>query len=262
MDYSQVNRKAWDAKTEVHWRSEFYNIKRFLSGKQTLNPIELSLLGEVKGKKVLHLQCHFGLDTLSISRLGAAKVVGVDFSEVAIEKARELAEACGLSTKFVCCDVYDTLKHVEDQYDRVFATYGTIGWLPDLQPWAKVIANALLPGGKLVFVEFHPVVWMMDDDFQQISYRYAKGDPIIETNQGTYADPMANLHTQTITWNHGLAEVVTSLLNEGLHITHFQEYDYSPYSCFKHLVEFEPGKFRVKHLSDKIPMVYSLVAGK
>lgn len=260
-NYLEINRNSWNKKTEVHINSEFYNQDSFLKGQSSLNNIELELLGDVSGKKILHLQCHFGQDSISLSRLGA-EVTGVDLSDKAVEKAKEIAAELQQTTQFICCDVYDLPNHLNEKFDIIFTSYGTIGWLPDLDKWAKVVSHFLKPKGKFVFVEFHPVVWMFDDNFEKIGYNYFNSEPIIESENGTYADKSADISQENITWNHSLSEVFTSLLNNGLEISSFDEIDYSPYNCFSNTVEFESGKFRIKHLENKIPMVYSLVSKK
>jgi len=260
-DYLQINREAWNAKAEVHFDSAFYDVEGFVKGKNSLNEIELNLLGNLQGKSVLHLQCHFGQDTISLSRLGA-KATGVDFSDSAIEKARELARQLGTDTQFVCCPVYDLPQYLDETFDFVFTSYGTIGWLPDMEKWAAIIARFLKPGGQFVFVEFHPVVWMFDDDFSGIAYSYFNTGQITETESGTYADRKSGITHEYIMWNHGIAEVLKSLLNHKLEILAFDEWNYSPYNCFRHTVEVEPGKFRIAHLDNKIPMLYSLKAVK
>lgn len=260
-NYIDTNRETWNKKVDFHLESSFYDMTSFRQGKSSLNSIELDLLGDVKGKSILHLQCHFGQDSISLSRLGA-QVTGVDLSDYAIDKARNLATELNTDTQFICCNLYDLENHLSGQFDVVFTSYGTIGWLPDLEKWAKLIAHFLKPNGRFVFVEFHPVVWMFDDDFDRVGYRYFNSGAIIESHTGTYADKSADITQTSITWNHGLAEVFTSLIQNGLQIAVFQEFDYSPYNCFNHTEEFESGKFRIAHLQDKIPMVYALSAVK
>jgi len=257
-DYKNINRQSWNDRVDSHLQSEFYDVEGFLKGQTSLKEIELPLLGDVNGKSILHLQCHFGQDTLSLQRMGA-KCTGIDLSDKAIVLARELNEQLGLDAEFVACDVYDTSNHIHGKFDIVYTSYGTIGWLPDINRWAEVIAHFLKPGGKLVFVEFHPVVWMFNDDFTKVKYPYHNADPIVEQESGTYADREADISPKYVSWNHGLGEVVTALLKAGLKVEAFQEYNYSPYNCFANTVEFESGKFRIRHLGDKIPMVYSVV---
>lgn len=257
-DYQSINKDAWNKRTEYHVDSEFYDMPSFLDGKNSLKEIELPLLGDVKGKLLLHLQCHFGQDTLSLARMGA-HVTGIDLSDQAINKANQLTKDLGLEAKFHCCDVYDTPQVVNNQFDIVFTSYGTIGWLPDLDKWANTIKQCLKPGGKFIFADFHPVVWMFDDDFKGVAYKYSKSEPIVEDLTGSYAAE-ENFETKSVSWNHGIGEVLQALMNQGLQLEHFSEYHYSPYNCFRGTEEIEPGKFIIKSLGDKIPMVYAIVA--
>lgn len=164
--------------------------------------------------------------------------------------------------QFICCDLYDLENHLDKQFDIVFTSYGTITWLPDLERWATIISNFLKSNGRLIFVEFHPVVWMFDDNFDKIGYNYFNVAPIVETESGTYADKGAAISQSYVTWNHSMSEVVGSLLNHEMEVVGFQEYDYSPYDVFNNMIEFEPKKYRIKHLDNKIPMIYAIVATK
>lgn len=260
-DYLHINRNSWNHKTDIHLKSDFYDMASFLKGKSSLKEIEINLLGQLKDASVLHLQCHFGQDTISLSRLGAS-VTGVDFSDNAIRHAQQIAADTNSNARFICCDIYDLALHLDEKFDLVFSSYGTIGWLPDLDKWAGIVSKFLKPGGRFVFVEFHPFVWMYDDSFEKISYRYFNSGPIAETESGTYADKTADITQDYIMWNHGLSEVLSSLIQNGLEIQSVKEYDYSPYDCFQKTIEFEPGKFRLKPFGDMIPLVYSLVATK
>ncbi|MFD2907464.1 class I SAM-dependent methyltransferase [Flavobacterium ardleyense] len=260
-DYKDVNKKTWNNKVAIHVASDFYNVSDFLKGKNSIPEIDLALLGDIKGKTILHLQCHFGQDTLSLARLGA-KCTGIDLSDKAIEKAQEFNEKLGLDCKFICCDIYDTPKYIDEKFDIVYTSYGTIGWFPDLDKWAKVITHFLKPGGKFIMADFHPVLWMFDDDFKEIFYNYFNVEQITEEESGTYAEKGAAISNHTITWNHPTSELLNALLNNGLVLNCFNEFDYSPYNCFNQTEEFELNKFRIKHLKNKIPMVYSLSATK
>lgn len=257
-DYLEINRHAWNLRTSVHKDSAFYDLAGFKEGKTSLNPLELEALGDVRGKKLLHLQCHFGQDTLSWARLGA-QVTGVDLSDEAIALARQLNQELGLDAAFVCCNVYDLPQHLAGQFDLVFTSYGVLGWLPDLARWAQVVAHFLKPGGTFFLAEFHPVVWMFNNSFTQVQYSYFNnGGPIIEESTGTYTDRNAPIQYKEYSWNHSLSEVLEPLLRQGLQLVRFQELPYSYYNCFANTVQGEDGFWRIKGLEGKLPLMYAV----
>jgi SAM-dependent methyltransferase len=262
--YFDANKELWNQRTVVHKDSSFYNLAGFKAGENVLTPIELNEVGKVKGKKMLHLQCHFGMDSLNWARLGA-DVTGVDLSDEAIKEARQLNDdpsinTRGMEAKFICCNVYDLKEHLDEAFDIVFTSYGVIGWLPDLDRWAEIIAHYLKPGGIFYMAEFHPVVWMFDDEFTHIKYYYDNREVIVTENEGTYTDRNANIKGKEYGWNHSISEVLNALINAGLEIELFNEYMYSPYSCFRNSIEFEKGRWHIKGMEGKIPMVYSIRA--
>lgn len=257
-NYIDVNRTLWDNRAQHHFTSDFYDVPGFLAGQNSLKDIELALLGDLKGKKVLHLQCHFGLDTLSLARLGA-KVTGVDLSTVAIQKANELARQTGLEARFIVSDVFSLDQRLQETFDLVFTSYGVIGWLPDLVPWGKTIRQFIKPGGHFVMAEFHPVMWMFDKHLKKVEYAYFNEELIIEKEEYSYAGAKEGL--EAYCWNHPLADVFSALLKQGLHIQDFQEYNYSPYDLFEES-ETVPGGFQVKGQKNIFPYVYSIKAGK
>lgn len=261
MNYLKINREAWNDKTVVHLQSEFYDQKAFFAGKNSLKNPELDVLGDVKGKRILHLQCHFGQDTLSLVRMGA-KVTGLDFSEVAIENAIQISKELGLDAQFVCSDVCELPKELHNQFDIVFTSYGTIGWFPDLAPWSETIKNALVPGGKFIMVDFHPFVWTFDNDMKYIQYDYFNSEPIEEEIEGSYADRNAPIKTKTISWNHGIGEILNTLIQAGISIHEFSEMDFSPFDCFSNLKKLEEDKFVFSHIEPAIPMIYRIVGEK
>ncbi len=258
--YLDINKASWNKRTEIHFDSSFYDNESFLKGRNSLNEIELNILGDLNGKKVLHLQCHFGQDTLSLERLGA-EVTGVDLSDVAIEKANVLASRLDSKARFICCDVYGLKEVLDEKFDVVFTSYGTIGWLPDINKWASVVSHFLKPKGQFVFAEFHPVVWMFNDDFSKVEYRYFNDEAIVEI-QGSYTDGTEDLCTKNVSWNHGLGEVINALIGVGIQILDLKEYDYSPYDCFSGTQEMEPGKFIIEKMGRNMPMVYSIFGQK
>lgn len=260
-NYLNINKYLWNQKVDYHIKSDFYDVPKFLKGNSSLNKIELDLLGDVNGKSILHLQCHFGQDTISLGRMGA-KTTGIDLSNKAIKQAKSLAKETKIEAKFICCDIYDLPKHLNEKFDIVFTSYGTIGWLPDINKWGQIISKFLKPKGTFIFAEFHPVVWMFDENLEKIKYNYFNSGAIIETEIGTYAYKNAAIKDESVTWNHSISEVINSLISNGLEINSLDEYDYSPYDCFNKSVEISPNKYRIKPLENKIPMVYSVVATK
>lgn len=259
--FFEANRQGWNQRTRVHTKSAFYDVAGFKQGKSSLNQPELNALGDVSGKTLLHLQCHFGQDTLSWARAGAI-VTGIDFSEEAISTAKSLAAELQLPAQFICCNVYDTLQHIQPHFDIVFTSYGVIGWLPDLDQWAQVISDALQPGGTFYMIEFHPVVWMLDDNCERITYPYYNASVIVTEQQGTYTDRNAPIQFKEYSWNHSISEVLNALIRHGLVIQEFNEYMYSCYNCFNNMVQGPDGYWQIKGLEDKLPMMFSVKAVK
>jgi len=260
-DYFKVNKETWNKKVAVHAKSEMYDLNAFKDGKSSLKSFELESLGDVSGKSLLHLQCHFGQDTLSLSRLGAT-CTGVDISDEGIKLAKELNEELGQDAEFVCCNVLDTSDHVKERFDIVFTSYGAIGWLPDLKPWGRMISERLKPGGVFFIAEFHPIVWMFDylGDKPIMKYGYDQSEAIYEEYTGTYADESSSMVSKEYGWNHGLGEVVSALTESGLHIEYLKEHDESPYDVLPNLVESDSGNFITK---DRLyPLIFTLKATK
>ena len=260
-NYIEINRQLWNARTAIHFESDFYQVDEFIHGGSSLQSIELERLSNLEGKKVLHLQCHFGQDSISLARMGA-EVTAVDLSDEAITRGRQLAKDCNAAVRFICCDLYDLPNQLGDTFDLIFTSYGVIGWLPDLDKWASVISHFLNPKGRLLLVEFHPLVWIFDSNFNHIQYDYFNRETIIETETGTYTDRDAPIELESVCWNHPTSEVLNSLLKNGLTIEAFDEFDYSPYNCFNKTIACGKNQYRIEHLGNKIPMVFSVEAVK
>ncbi|MFD1063202.1 class I SAM-dependent methyltransferase [Winogradskyella litorisediminis] len=260
-NYFETNKATWNKKVAVHAQSDMYNMEAFKAGKSSLMPYELKALGDVKGKSLLHLQCHFGQDTLSWSRMGA-KCTAVDLSDEGIKLAKQLNEELGLDAEFVCCNVLDTSKHISETFDVVFTSYGTIGWLPDLKPWAHMISERLKPGGVFYIVEFHPILWMFDynEDKPEMKYHYSQDEVIYDEYEGTYADQSSKMESKEYGWNHGLGDVVNALIEAGLQIEYLNEHDESPYDVFPDLVKSENGMYIMKN--QLFPMIFEIMARK
>jgi SAM-dependent methyltransferase len=222
------NRRLWDAWTAIHTTGSFYDVQRFRDDPTDvrIRPWEREEVGDVTGRSLLHLQCHFGLDTLSWARLGAEHVTGVDFSEPAIVFARELATETGLEdrSRFVASDIYELPGPLAGEtFDIVYTGRGALGWLPDLAPWARAIASFLAPGGIFYIHEGHPVLWALADDQSgtglAVGYDYWGGETLSFPVEGSYADPTADVDAEVEHgWNHSLGEIVTLLASNGLRI--------------------------------------------
>ncbi|MBB4080635.1 SAM-dependent methyltransferase [Lewinella aquimaris] len=257
-DYLSHNRAHWNARTPAHLQSDFYDVEGWLAGKDSLREIELALLpADLTGLRLLHLQCHFGQDTLSLARRGAI-VTGVDLSNAAIAAARDLAERAGLDARFICCDLYSLPDHLDETFDLVFTSYGTIGWLPDIGRWAEIVRRYLRPDGTFVFAEFHPFVWLWNEDRTAIQYGYFGGQPIVEDVEGSYTDKSEGVRGKMISWDHPVSSVIGALLERGLRLETFEEYDYAPYDCFPDTVRVGEQRWQLKQLPGLIPLTYAL----
>lgn len=257
----------WNEAAPLHAASAFYDVEGFLKGKSTLQPIEVEKLGDLRAKTLLHLQCHFGMDSLSLARLGA-KVTGVDFSDEAIKLAQALNEKLGLDAEFVCSNVYDLQQHLSGQYDIVYTSYGVLCWLNDLPSWARTIAHFLKPGGTFLIVEGHPLAGVFDSKEGQIyiadTYFYEQTPYTDSGDNGTYAVPDAKMkHTTTNEWAHSISEIMQVLWSAGLKITSFEEYPYHFYEKFVGMmVRNEDGWWVLKDEKLKLPMMFSMMARK
>lgn len=269
-DYQQANRELWDEYASIHTQEGlgFYKIKEFRAGESALHPLEIEELADhVQGKELLHLQCHFGLDTLSWLRHGAAHVTGVDFSPRSIELARTLAEETGLTERstFVESSIEELPNNLSGQFDVVYTSYGVLIWLPDLKPWAAAINRFLKPGGTFYIAEYHPVSYILDDtvDELKIAYPYFTDGTVQEwVVEGSYADRNASYKGVSYEWPHTLGEVVTALAGTGLHIEYLHEHDYSNYAAFAFMDQVDDRKYRLREHADSMPMMFSIRATK
>ncbi|MGO8700366.1 MAG: class I SAM-dependent methyltransferase [Limisphaerales bacterium] len=256
--YKKANKDLWDKLARINVKSKFYDVAGFVKGKSSLHPIVLNLLGPIEAKSILHLQCHFGMDALSLARMGAV-VTGVDFSEAAIEEARKLNDLLGLDGKFVVCDVDVLDEHLSGKFDMIFASFGVLGWHSDLERWALIVSHFLKEGGTFCLAEFHPALWMLNEEQSRIEHSYFKKAPIISPDEKSYADPEAGSMGTSYCWNHSLGEVFGALETAGLEVFGFKEYDYSPYNIFANGVETD-GNYYIKGFEGIIPLAYSLSA--
>lgn len=262
--YRKNNQALWNEWTRINAASTMYQLDEFIAGENKLNPLEISEVGPVAGRSLLHLQCHFGMDTLSWARLGA-NVTGVDFSDEAIRLAQKLSQQTGLPGRFICCDLYDLPQHLTETFDIVYTSYGVLSWLPDLPNWAKLVARYLKPGGIFYIAEFHPLSMMLDETAEQpvLRYPYFKEGPVEFAVQGSYADPTAECAVKTeYDWFYTLEGVITSLLAAGLKLEFVHEFPYTVYPQLPYLVHGEDGYWRMPPHQPALPLLFSIRAQK
>lgn len=264
--YLRANRRRWDALVPLHAASPFYDVEGFRAGRITLRDVEREEVGSVEGKTLLHLQCHFGLDTLSWARLGA-RVTGVDFSARAIALAGELRDEAGLDAAFLRADVYDLPESLEGDFDVVFTSYGVLCWLPDLPRWAAVVARFVRPGGFFYMVEEHPFasVFANDPDTTglEVAYPYFPSEePLRFEEAGSYADPEADVGEPSYEWPHSLGEVVTALLQAGLRLEYLHEFPFDSWRRFPFMRQDEAGRWWLQGVKEDLPLTFSLRARK
>lgn len=265
-EYRQSNRKMWDELAQINARSQFYNLAGFKAGEKILHPLELAELGPfVAGQRLLHLQCHFGMDTLSWARLGA-QVTGVDFSPKAIEMAQNLAAELNIPARFLCSDIYDLPAILDETFDIVFTSYGVLTWLSDLGGWAGLVARYLRPGGRFYMAEFHPTGMMLDDGSPAPLLRYDYFDPQVmafPNTAGSYADPQATISVEfSYEWQHPLGEVISSLCAAGLRIEYLHEQDFMCFKMAPYMVQSGENEWRLPPDHPRLPLQYSLMAHK
>ncbi|MEQ9519913.1 MAG: class I SAM-dependent methyltransferase [Parvibaculum sp.] len=263
-NWRELNKLSWDERVPIHVRSRLYDVAGFkagfAAGRHSLVHGELQAL-DVAGKSLAHLQCHFGLDTLSFAGAGA-HVTGLDFSDAAIEAARGIAAEVGVDARFVVADVYDAVAALGETYDIVYSGIGAICWLPDIEAWARVVASLLKPGGEFYFVEFHPLEWIWGEDFTPTYDYFTDAAGLRLVNGQSYAGDDRLTHTETVQWNHSLGAVVTALARAGLTITELTEHDATMVKGWDFLVEREDGLYAMPPERANLPFMYTLRAKK
>ena len=272
-EYLEANRALWDSWTRINLDSRMYDVEGFAAGRGgDLDAIALAGPGDVRGKSLLHLQCHFGMDTIRWARHGAA-VTGVDFSPEAIAAARALAGRMGVAATFVESSVYDLPATLEGRFDVVFTSHGVLGWLPDLERWAQVITHFLAPGGIFYVVEAHPVLMLFNDRLKEpdlrLLYPYFHGpEPIREEHGGCYAEPEAPITSVEHVWLHTMSEVVGSLVRAGLRIESLEEYPFLSWRFFPWMERRADGWWHLPEHEGvplgrgSLPLMFSLKASR
>ena len=258
-----VNQAMWDARVPLHTASDWYDIEGFRAGRLTLDDLVLSGVGEVRGRSLLHLQCHFGLDTLLWAKLGA-EATGVDFSPAAVAQGTALAAELGLPARFECAEV-STLR-LGRTFDLCFTSWGVLMWLPDLTAWARTVAAHLRPGGRFFLAEGHPHLFVWDDERDGAGYLprnpyFQHREPVEDDEASTYVDTGRMIGHRQYRWNHPLSEVVTALADAGLRITALTEHPRLPWKPLAWMVpDRRPGWWRID--GDPFPLSFTLTAVK
>jgi SAM-dependent methyltransferase len=269
-----VNHARWQEVVAIHVASPFYRVQEFLAGEDILLPIEAAEIGDLKGLSLIHLQCHFGLDTLCLARRGA-DVTGLDFSQNAIAAARDLATQAGIEARFVEGNLYDAPRLVADRFDRAYVSWGAINWLPDIKGWARVVAEMLKPGGELYLLEGHPFALTLDQPNRDKAVSLADrplhptfdyfngGSPLVFDADTTYTGEETKLaNTRTHEFSHGIGEIITALLDSGLALTHFKEHDSLAWQLWGIMQEGPDRMYRLPQGHPNLPLSFSLKARK
>ena len=267
----EANRRNWNERTPVHAASTFYDVESFKAGRITLNDIERREVGAVAGKSLLHLQCHFGMDTMCWARLGA-EATGVDFSDAAVALARSLNAELGLNARFIQSNVYDLPTALHEQFDIVYTAVGVLCWLPDLHAWAKVAARYVKPGGFLYLMDGHPFF----DALESVSraenggvldlrthYSYFPNAKALhfEGGEPSYAGD-ATIASDCYEWPHSIEEIFAAIQGAGLQLAFFHEFPMSCYRKFPGMIRNDDGWWRFPEHNDRLPQTFSLLARK
>ncbi|MUM19603.1 class I SAM-dependent methyltransferase [Mycobacterium sp. CBMA271] len=268
-----ANRANWNERAAIHAARDGsgYQVQEFIADRSLLSDVvrfDLPVLGDIVGKKAVHLQCHIGTDTISLARLGAT-VTGLDFSESAVGEAQALAAETGDAVTFVQADVHDAAKVLpRNHFDLVYTGIGALCWLPRVEAWARVVADLLAPGGSLVIREGHPILWSMDEslgDEPHLRYPYFEHEEPLEWDDGQTYVPTDKIiqSSKTYEWNHSLGEIVTALINSGLHIDLLAEHDSVPWEALPGQMTLRPGgEWALTERSGVMPLSYTIRATK
>lgn len=262
-----TNRANWDSRVEIHYSSEEYGVQSFRDDPDHLSDVvrfDKDKLTEVDGKRLVHLQCHIGTDTVSWARLGA-DVTGVDFSERSIEAARRLSEEAKTPARFVVSELYEAPQVLDQTFDIVYTGVGAVCWLPDIKGWAEVVSALLEPGGRFYIREGHPVMWALDWEDEEklaLEHNYFEGEPIEWEESTTYAGAGEVTSPKTYDWNHGIGQTLTSLIDSGLRIDRVEEYQFCEWQGIAQLVEGEDGRYRLPDRPGRLPLMWSVLATK
>jgi len=262
----EANRANWDERAYIHVRSRMYDVEGFLGGAHTIADVDLDAVGDVRGRSLVQLQCHFGLDAMSWARLGAT-AVGVDFSPRALAHARDIATRAGLAVRFVEADVYDAATALDgERFDVVYVSLGALCWLPSIRRWARVVRDLLKPGGIVFVRDVHPVLWATESpgpaQLDLLGPYFETQEPHVGVDDRTYVEGDARVGSPTTyEWNHGLGEIVQALIDERLVLERLDEHRFVDWPAFDWLERHPDGHYRMPESQrDRLPLCFSLLA--
>ncbi|GLP78557.1 methyltransferase [Mycobacterium antarcticum] len=271
-DWRAINLANWESRVPMHTGPDGYDLASF-DDPAYLSPVvryDLPRLGRLDGRDVVHLQCHIGTDTVSLARLGAKSVTGLDFSPSAVAAGRALAARTGADVAFVEADLHDAVDALGPGCaDVVYTGIGALCWLPDVRRWAGIVATLLRPGGRLFIREGHPVLWAMSDPRPDgllvIEYPYFETAGTVFVEHDSYAGSGTVESPESVVFNHGLGEIFSALLDAGLVITAFEEHRELAWNYFGEAMSPSPdfeGEFILTSGGERMPMTYTLQAFK
>jgi SAM-dependent methyltransferase len=264
--YTKANIELWNELTAIHEKSKFYDLDGFRAGKISLKSIELNELGDVSGLSLLHLQCHFGLDTMSWARLGA-RVTDVDYSEKAIALAKSLSAELDIPADFICTDIYNLPQILAGEFDIIFTSYGVLCWLPDIKRWAQIISHFLKDGGVFYIIEMHPFnqVFNNEEDATDLEVEHPyfhSPEPKRWEPDNSYADKTKRATRPSYEWTHSLGDIINAIISADLRIEFLHEFPFCVYDCFPFMTQGDDGWWRLKNKDDTLPLMFSLEATK
>lgn len=260
-NYTNINKRWWNTITPIHAKSPLYNLKAFKKGTTSLQDLEQKEIGDVKGKTMLHVLCHFGMDSLSWARKGAI-VTGVDISETAISLAKKLSQETHTPATFLCSDFYNLPTILHKKFDIIFMSYGVLLWLSDINKWADIVKQLLKKNGYMYIVDLHPFTNILSYNLK-MTYDYFDKGPFKDDATGSYTNWNEKTKGVTYEWSYTMSDIVNALLQSGLTIEFLHEFPYTMYNQFPgHMKKNSKGQYELKNKNMQIPLLFSLKAKK
>lgn len=264
-----ANLRLWDGWADLHMSGTDYDVEGFIAdpASRPFDWVTRGVVGDVTGKRLLHLQSHIGIDTLSFALAGATNVMGVDSSRQAVAAAQSVAQRLNLPVQFVQADVTDLPDAVpEAAFDIVFTSHGTIMWLPELEGWARMIASRLVPGGVFHIIDIHPFLTLFDESCEEpelkVRYPYFSREPLHFEERGSYADRTADFVADSYVWQHTLSDIIGALLNSGLQLQQLSEYPVVAWKALEFMEQGADGLWRMPPGIGDVPLLFSLSASR